>query len=92
MSCCALNIPKQTATYIVDALEKQDLVKRRRDERDRRRLAVALTAKGRRRMKSKLGPFYSAMLRAFSTLDNKDRVAIVRGLKQFRSALNEADE
>lgn len=85
----ALNVPKQSATYIVDQLEKQGLVERRMDERDRRRFEVALTQKGKRRVKSGLGPFYSSMLAAFDTVSHRDRTAILRGLGQFRDALSE---
>ena len=85
----ALNVPKQSATYIVDQLEKQGLVERRRDEQDRRRFEVALTRKGKRRTKLGLGPFYRSMFGAFGTISNRDRAAILKGLGRFRDALDE---
>jgi len=84
-----LNVPKQSATYLVDTLEKQGLVERRRDSRDRRRYEIALTPRGNERVVNNLGAFYSAMLRALETVPREDRVVLVRGLRAFREALDE---
>jgi DNA-binding MarR family transcriptional regulator len=45
-----LALPKSTASVIVKDLERRGFVRRRRDTRDERRLAIVLTAEGRRRV------------------------------------------
>ncbi len=86
----ALNLPKQSATYVIDRLEKDGLVERRMDKRDRRRFEVALTRKGRRRVKADVTPFYGAMLHAMQAVSKKDRTVLLRGLTAFLQGLNES--
>jgi DNA-binding MarR family transcriptional regulator len=45
-----LQMDKSSMVYVIDELERQGLVNRRRDEHDRRRYAVHLTAEGRDRL------------------------------------------
>lgn len=45
-----LALPKSTASVVVKDLERRGFVRRRRDTRDERRLAIVLTAEGRRRV------------------------------------------
>jgi DNA-binding MarR family transcriptional regulator len=45
-----LALPKSTASVVVKDLERRGFVRRRRDARDERRLAIVLTAEGRRRV------------------------------------------
>ena len=82
-----LNLPKQSATYIVDRLEDEGYVERRKDKQDRRRYELALTTKGRRRVKADLGGFYEELLEALGRISQKDRRIIQRGLESFHNAL-----
>ncbi|MGA8116386.1 MAG: MarR family winged helix-turn-helix transcriptional regulator [Actinocatenispora sp.] len=45
-----LQMDKSSMVYVIDELERQSLVDRRRDERDRRRHAVHITDEGRARL------------------------------------------
>ncbi len=45
-----LQMDKSSMVYVVDELERQALVTRRRDAQDRRRYAVEITAEGRTRL------------------------------------------
>jgi DNA-binding MarR family transcriptional regulator len=45
-----LQMDKSSMVYVLDELERQNLVNRRRDDQDRRRYAVHLTAEGRTRL------------------------------------------
>ena len=85
----ALNVPKQSATYIIDKLQDSGLVERRPDERDRRRLTVALTRKGRALMKTGFGPFYTALVSAMQGVPKRDRAVVIRSLGRFLAALPE---
>ncbi len=82
-----LNLPKQSATYIVDRLEEEGYVERRKDQRDRRRYEVVLTAKGRRKVKAELAGFYEKLLGALSATSAKERATTLRSLEGFRDAL-----
>lgn len=83
-----LNMPKQSATYIVDRLEKDGYVERRKDPADRRRYEIALTAEGRHLLKADLKDFYDVMLKALAHVSQADRQTILRGLRSFRDALS----
>ena len=87
-----LHLPKQSATYIVDRLEKDGFVERRADTQDRRRLEIALTQKGRQRTKAGFGPFYGAMLKALQSVSKSDRAALRRGLGQFLDGLQDPNQ
>jgi DNA-binding MarR family transcriptional regulator len=45
-----LALPKSTASVVVKDLERRGFVRRARDERDERRLAIVLSTRGRRRV------------------------------------------
>ena len=47
-----LALPKSSASVLVKDLERRGFVRRRRDSEDERRLAIVLTAKGRRRVEA----------------------------------------
>jgi len=78
-----LQMPKQTGTYVIDQLEKAQLVERVRDPRDRRRLVVALTEAGAKHLKEHLGPFYQQMVHATEAMNPTDRSAVIAGLATF---------
>ena len=87
-----LNLPKQSATYIVDRLEKDMLVKRRPDPNDRRRYEVALTTKGKKLAKNKMSPFYETLLNALQVISKKDRESTAKTLEKFRDGLRDREE
>lgn len=83
----ATALPKQSATSILDRLERDELVERRRDEKDRRRIRVVLTRRGKSVVKAALRPFYDTLLGAMAEVPARDRRASRRGLRAFRGAL-----
>ena len=83
----ALDLPKQSATYMVDRLEGEAYVERQRDPADRRRFQIVLTRKGRRKVKSNLPRFYKAMLDALRQVPAEGRAQLLRSLAQFRDEL-----
>lgn len=65
-------LPRQTVTFILDALEKQDLAIRQPHPNDRRRKLVQLTCKGRKMaeaMFQDIIAFESAALRSIEDVD-----------------------
>ncbi|HQN18660.1 MAG TPA: MarR family winged helix-turn-helix transcriptional regulator [Syntrophobacteraceae bacterium] len=68
-------------TRILDIMEKNDLICRNTDPKDRRKFVIHLTAKGRE-MKEKIAPLSrSSREKAFKNISQKD-------LKKFRDLLN----
>jgi DNA-binding MarR family transcriptional regulator len=81
-----LGLPMSTASVAVKALARRGLVRRVRDGRDERRLALTLTARGAERVRddSVLDP--SALETALQTMPATARRALVRGLEQLAVA------
>lgn len=85
----ATALPKQSATYILDRLERDKLVERKKDETDRRRIRVVLTKQGTSVVKAALRPFYDVLIEAMRAVPARDRQASRRGLRAFLDALDD---
>jgi MarR family transcriptional regulator, organic hydroperoxide resistance regulator len=75
-----LLLPKSTASVLVKDLERRGFVRRRRDSSDERRLAIVLTAKGRRRVEVDTVLEPGALAAALRALPERERRALVRSL------------
>lgn len=76
-----IGITRPSVTSLVDALEKQQLVKRQSSSEDRRRMTVAMTARGKTVMSDLLPEIYGRMA-ALTGFENRAMS------KQFRRALS----
>jgi DNA-binding MarR family transcriptional regulator len=82
-----LGIGRATATELTDRLEAKGLVERMRDERDRRRVFVWLTAEGRRRLAAvPASPRPDPFAAAVAALDVRTRRQIISGLSKLLAA------
>jgi DNA-binding MarR family transcriptional regulator len=82
-----LGLSKPTVSELVDRLETKGLVSRMRDDRDRRRVFVWLTAAGQALVRAHpqvLGP--DDLERAIAAMRSGDRAALVRGLRALLAA------
>ena len=81
-----LGLPKSSASVLVKDLERRGFLVRRRDPDDERRLAIVLTALGRRRVTedSVLEPRLLAS--ALAALKERDRAALVRTMQRLAEA------
>lgn len=76
-----------TITYVINKLEKKELVVRRKCEKDKRVFYVSLTEKGREFI-SGIFPKHKIFLdNLFSELDEKTKRELVNNLIQLRSIL-----
>ncbi|MBI4549488.1 MAG: MarR family transcriptional regulator [Candidatus Omnitrophica bacterium] len=73
-----LQITKPAITNLVGKLEKEQLLVRKRDPKDRRMLPVGLTAKGEHTVKSIQKIFIDFIGRTFSRVSDADRFIIKR--------------
>ena len=72
-----LALPKSTASVVVKDLERRGFVRRRRDRNDERRLAIVLTAEGRRRVAADTVLEPDRLARALAALPDVRRVALL---------------
>lgn len=88
-------LASSSITYVIDQLEKKDLVKRKQNEKDRRVTLVSLTVEGQKLM-DKIFPQHSSVInKLFVDLSDQDLVKLVDNLKTigFKAVeLNESAE
>jgi DNA-binding MarR family transcriptional regulator len=88
-----LGLRAPTVSELVDRLETKGLVARMRDDRDRRRVFVWLTADGQARVRAHpqvLGP--DDLTTAIAAMRPADRTALVRGLRALLAASETGEE
>lgn len=78
-----LALPKSTTSVLVKGLERRGFVHRRRDRDDERRLAVVLTAKGRRRVAGDTVLVPDRLAVALSALPATTRRGLLDGMERL---------
>jgi DNA-binding MarR family transcriptional regulator len=81
-----LALPKSTASVVVKDLERRGFVRRRRDARDERRLAIVLTAEGRRRVAADTVLEPDRLARALAALPAVRRGALLDAVEELADA------
>jgi MarR family transcriptional regulator, organic hydroperoxide resistance regulator len=81
-----LLLPKSTASVAIKDLERRGFVRRRRDARDERRLAIVLTAEGRRRVAADTVLEPEPLARALAALPPSRRAALLDGFEALADA------
>lgn len=76
-----LALPKSTASVVVKDLERRGFVRRHRDRRDERRLAIVLTAEGQRRVAADTVLEPDRLARALAALPDARRVALLEAVE-----------
>jgi DNA-binding MarR family transcriptional regulator len=76
-----LALPKSTASVVVKDLERRGFVKRARDARDERRLAIVLSPEGRARVAADTVLEPDALARALAALDAERRAQLLQALE-----------
>jgi MarR family transcriptional regulator, organic hydroperoxide resistance regulator len=84
-----LALPKSSASVLVKDLERRGFVRRRRDAQDERRLAIVLTAKGRRRVAADTVLEPGRLGRALERLPERERRAFLRSFERLAEAAEE---
>ncbi len=85
--CKIANVKMPTMTEMVDKLEAEGFLKRKRDTRDRRVVKVEITAKGRKVHKELLNRRDDEIENLYGNLSATDRVKLTRALKTVLSIL-----
>lgn len=81
-----LGQPKSTTSVLVKRLERRGLLRRRRDPEDERRLAIVITAEGRRRVADDRVLDSTRLAAALRALPRSDRAKLLDGLERVAEA------
>jgi DNA-binding MarR family transcriptional regulator len=81
-----LALPKSTASVVVKDLERRGYVRRARDARDERRLAIVLSAAGRRVVEADTVLDADALGRALAALSAAERRALLGAMEALADA------
>lgn len=81
-----LALPKSTASVVVKDLERRGFVRRRRDARDERRLAIVLTREGARRVAADTVLEPDGLARALAALPARRRAALLGAVEALADA------
>jgi DNA-binding MarR family transcriptional regulator len=81
-----LALPKSTASVVVKDLERRGYVRRARDARDERRLAIVLSAHGRRVVEADTVLDPDALARALAALPEAERGALLGAMESLADA------
>lgn len=82
-----LGVTATNITALVDALEKDGMVKRKPDRKDRRVTIIELTAKGEKRMTENCLAFKDRVSQLFNIYSAADQDRLVKLLGRMREAL-----
>ena len=85
-----LGLPKSTTSVLVKSLAAHGFVARARDPGDERRLAITLTAEGRRQVEQDTVLDPGELRKAMAALAEPARAALLSGLEQLATAAEQA--
>lgn len=77
-----IHVSNSTVVGILDRLEAKELVKRRRDTTDRRKVIVSITKKGRELVSSSPSPLQEKLSKALAVLPELEQATIALGLEK----------
>ncbi len=87
-----LDLQKGSLTSMIDALEKEELVRRRGDPEDRRKILISLTDKGIEYRRWLIGEVEKNAFEIFNKLEEADIVTYQESLKTLLGMLKKLDE
>jgi DNA-binding MarR family transcriptional regulator len=83
----AVSLSQATVTGIIDRLESRGLVSRRRDDADRRRVMVGVTAEGTQLLLEAPPPLQEAFVREYSRLEEWEQNLLLSSLQRVVSLM-----
>src|SRR4051794_4478653 len=81
-----LALPKSSTSVLVKDLERRGFVRRARDARDERRLAIVLTGEGRRRVAADTVLEPGRLAQALAALPERRRASLLAGMEALAEA------
>ena len=86
-----VHVSQATVTSVLNRLQAQGYVKRKKSNVDKRRVNVSLTTKGKSVIKDSPAPLQEGFVRKFNDLENWEQHALVSALARVAKMMN-ADE
>ena len=86
-----ISLSQATVTAMIDKLEKRDLVRRRRDTEDKRRVFLELTSKGEATLSAAPGIVQERIENRFAKLADWEQTSLVAALQRIASMLDAED-
>ena len=83
-----VGVKRATMTGLLDRLERDDLIERRADQQDRRKIGVRLTPKGRQVLAEMLPDYYRRVAKIMANLTEKDRLELMTLLGKVNQGLS----
>ena len=83
-----VGVKRATMTGLLDRLERDDLIERRAHQRDRRKIGVQLTPKGRQVLAEMLPDYYRQVAKIMANLTEKERLELMTLLGKVNQGLS----
>ena len=84
----AISLSQATVTGILERLEKRELILRRRDDIDRRRVLVRITEDGLRLLEIAPPPMQESFVEQFNALEDWEQAMILSSLQRLVAMMN----
>ncbi len=88
--CSELLLPKQTVSFILSKLEKQGMLLRKTDPKDRRNNLVFLTSEGKAYAHQLLSKLEAAEIAAYQSMSSEQRTALMEGHAALTAAIEQS--
>jgi len=82
-----VGVKRATMTGLLDRLERDDLIERRAHHRDRRKVGVRLTSRGRQVLAAMLPGYYRSIAKIMANLTEKERLELMALLGKVNQGL-----
>lgn len=86
-----LALNNSTTTGIVDRLERDELVRRVRSDRDRRQVMVEITTRGTEVLATAPPPLNAGFIERFEELDDEEKDRVVEAVDRLASLIDTSD-
>ena len=84
-------LSQATITSIIDRLEKADLVRRERSDKDRRNILVCLTKKGTMKLEEAPEQLQAGFLREYRKLEDWEKSMLISSLQRIAAMMDAED-
>ncbi|OLQ84281.1 MarR family transcriptional regulator [Vibrio ponticus] len=85
------NMSQATATIILDRLQKNGLIERKRSETDKRKVHAVLTEQGRERLEQAPLPLQQSFINKFQRLDDWEQTLLLSSVQRLSAMMNAED-
>lgn len=85
------NMSQATATIILDRLQRNGLIERKRSETDKRKVHAVLTEQGIERLAQAPMPLQQSFINKFQTLDEWEQTLLLSSVQRLSAMMNAED-